>query len=125
MSSDQSQSEWVDSATTWLSTTNDDGDVTGIDWLRLAQLFFGGWLLTMVTGFARVLGSIGTAAFEATSAYASALININVAGIGAVTDGIRAAFNAPLSLVGTLGPLVAPIGLGIALAALYVWVTLE
>lgn len=109
----------------WVSETNEDGRTTGVNWLRLAFLSLGGWLLSIAVGIAQVLEAIGVAAGRLTSALGAWYTDYLGAVVDLVTAPFETGFAGALAWLDALGVGIGPIGLAIVLIALYLWVTIE
>jgi len=107
----------------WLSVTNDDGQTTTIRWGKLALLSLGSWLLTAAVGLAEVLGGAGSALLMLTDGFGSFYGDLYHAYLGIVESIFS--FGAAVAWLEPFGIGAGPLGIAIALLALYLWVTIE
>lgn len=107
----------------WLSVTNDDGQTTNIRWGKLALLSLGSWLLSGVVGIAEVLGGLGEGLLMLSDGVGSFYGDLYGGYIG-IVEAIFS-FGSAVTSLEAFGVGAGPIGIGIALIALYLWVTIE
>jgi len=96
-----------------------------VDWGRLALLSLGGWLLAVATNVATLLAGLAKALFMLTGGLQSWYNAFLGTVVGVAEMILQAGFGGALAWLTSFGTLAGPLGIGIALLALYLWVTLE
>jgi len=105
------------------STLPEDELTTGIRWGKLAVLSFGSWIVAGAVSIADILGGFGSALLLLTDAFGSFYGDLYGAYLSVVESFFS--FGAAVAWLEPLGIGAGPLGIGIALLALYLWVTIE
>jgi hypothetical protein len=109
----------------YLAVENVDGQIIGVWWRRVATLAFGGYTLSFVVSVAEVLNAIGDAFGTLGQGIQSWYSDYLGAVVGVAISLFEGGYQAAESSLSAVGIAAGPLGLAIALLALYLWVTIE
>lgn len=109
----------------YIGVTNADGQIVGVWWQRLATLIFGSYVMSLVVSIAEVLDAIGDAFGTLGQGIRAWYSDYLGAVVGVAISLFEGGFKTAESSLSGFGIAAGPLGLAVALIALYLWVTIE